>query len=63
MTMECKIPPDVAPKFTLPPPVQRVHYKDPVDDPTESWKNWGMRVRDFQFWDAPKVERESLPDE
>ena len=60
MTLECKIPPEVAPFFTIPPPVQKVVLKDPVDDPRESWTEWQKRIIDFDF-SAPKVERDSLP--
>lgn len=62
MTLDCKIPPEVAPHFTIPPPVQKVVLKDPVDDPRESWTKWQQRIIDFDFT-APKVERDSLPPE
>lgn len=59
MSIDCKIPADVAPPFTVPPKVEVAKLEDPVADPDESWKDWFNRVIDFE--EPPRVERESLP--
>ena len=62
MTLESGIPPENAPYFTVPPPVQHEELQDPVDDPLEPWKDWTKRIIDFNFDNGPKVERRVLPD-
>lgn len=59
MSLECKIPPEVAPSFTVPPPKKLVPMVDPVSDPREPWKDWMKRVIDFE--EPPLVERHALP--
>lgn len=61
MSLECKIPPEIAPAFTIPPPKKLVPLLDPVSDPRESWGAWMKRVMDFE--EPPLVERQALPPE
>eukprot|EP00358_Blepharisma_japonicum_P004739 CAMPEP_0202941170 /NCGR_PEP_ID=MMETSP1395-20130829/1281_1 /ASSEMBLY_ACC=CAM_ASM_000871 /TAXON_ID=5961 /ORGANISM="Blepharisma japonicum, Strain Stock R1072" /LENGTH=192 /DNA_ID=CAMNT_0049636133 /DNA_START=234 /DNA_END=812 /DNA_ORIENTATION=- len=59
MSLDCKIPPEIAPPFTVPPPKKEPEFVDPVSDPNETWKDWAKRVIDFE--EPPLVERDSLP--
>lgn len=61
MSLDKEIPVDIVPAFTLPPIKPKVVYTDPVPDPTETWKDWLNRVKDFE--NPPLVERHSLPAE
>lgn len=61
MSLDCQIPPEIAPPFTVPPIVVEPEMVDPVADPTESWGNWVKRVIDFE--EPPLVERNALPRE
>lgn len=59
MTLQCRIPPEVAPNFATPPYDKTQPLIDPVNDPRESWNNWFGRVLEFE--DPPLIERASLP--
>lgn len=61
MTLDCNMPPEAAPLFTIPPPPKIEILKDPVTDPRETWKHWIHRVLEFEY--APQVERSALPTE
>jgi hypothetical protein len=61
MSLDCNMPPEGAPKFTIPPPPKIEILEDPVSDPREKWSAWMHRVLEFEY--APKVERNSLPEE
>ena len=55
LSLDCNMPPEMVPAFTLPPVIKPVVLEDPVSDPNETWPELINRVLEFR--PPPQVER------